>query len=184
MTAPAPRLIQAFADPKEAIRVGRSLLNNLQQEQWRKFEHQNTPIQLLISERTNFIDQLLRRVWKNYLHACPDLCLVAVGGYGRGELHPYSDIDILILTTNAGCSETEQNAIVEFITYLWDIGLQVGHAIRTLEECYQQGKADLSTATNYTEARWLVGQYELFDHLRRVWRQEGFGRVRTFFWQK
>lgn len=184
MTAPAPRLIQAFADPKEAIRVGRSLLNNLQQEQWRKFEHQNTPIQLLISERTNFIDQLLRRVWKNYLHACPDLCLVAVGGYGRGELHPYSDIDILILTTNAGCSETEQNAIVEFITYLWDIGLQVGHAIRTLEECYQQGKADLSTATNYTEARWLVGQYELFDHLRRVWRQEGFWSSQDFFLAK
>jgi [protein-PII] uridylyltransferase len=179
----APRLIQAFADPKEAMRVGRSLLTNLQEEQWRKFESK-TPIQHLISERTNFIDQLLKRVWKHYLKGQSHLCLVAVGGYGRGELHPYSDIDILILSRDSGADDAEQSAISAFITYLWDIGLQVGHAIRTLEDCYQQGKADLSTATNYTEARWLIGHYDLFDRLRQVWQQEGFWSSKEFFLAK
>ncbi len=183
MTAHAPRLIQALANPKEAISLGRELLDNLQAEQWRKFET-HTPIQLLISERTNFVDQLLRRVWKHYLQDCPNLCLVAVGGYGRGELHPYSDIDILILTGDAGTTDQESAAIGAFITYLWDISLQVGHAIRTLADCAQQGKSDISTATNYTEARWLIGQYELFDRLRYIWRQADFWPSPEFFLAK
>lgn len=142
------------------------------------------PIQHLISERTNFIDQLLRRVWKHHIGQTQRLCLVAVGGYGRGELHPYSDIDILILTTEDGVNKTEQQQLEAFITYLWDIGLQVGHAIRSIVECYEIGKDDISTATNYTEARWLIGHYEAFDELRQLWKKRDFWPSRAFFLPK
>lgn len=180
MTLAAPLLVQSLHDAKDAIRVGRQLLANLQQEQWSRFEHK-TPIQHLISERTNFIDQLLRRVWKHHIGQTERLCLVAVGGYGRGELHPFSDIDILILIPDTGVNAQEQSQIEIFITYLWDIGLQVGHAIRSLTDCYEMGKSDLSTATNYTEARWLIGHYDDFYALRQLWRKPDFWPTQEFF---
>lgn len=180
MSLAAPLLVQSLHDSKEAIRVGRQLLTNLQQQQWLRFESK-APIQHLISERTNFIDQLLRRVWKHHIGQTQRLCLVAVGGYGRGELHPFSDIDILILIPEAGVTAEEQSQLEIFITYLWDIGLQVGHAIRSLKDCYEMGKSDLSTATNYTEARWLIGHYEDFDQLRQLWRKRDFWPSRDFF---
>ncbi|MCI4410226.1 MAG: [protein-PII] uridylyltransferase [Thiotrichales bacterium] len=183
MTLPTPLLVQSLKNPKEAVSVGRSLLANLQTQQWQRFENK-APIQHLISERTNFIDQLLRRVWKHHIGQTQRLCLVAVGGYGRGELHPYSDIDILILTTEDGVNKTEQQQLEAFITYLWDIGLQVGHAIRSIVECYEIGKDDISTATNYTEARWLIGHYEAFDELRQLWKKRDFWPSRAFFLAK
>ncbi len=180
MTLAAPLLVQSLHDSKEAIRVGRQLLTNLQEQQWLRFESK-APIQHLISERTNFIDQLLRRVWKHHIGQTQRLCLVAVGGYGRAELHPFSDIDILILIPEEGANAEEQRQLETFITYLWDIGLQVGHAIRSLKDCYDMGKSDLSTATNYIEARWLIGHYEDFDQLRQLWRKRDFWPSRDFF---
>ncbi|MBP7900686.1 MAG: [protein-PII] uridylyltransferase [Gammaproteobacteria bacterium] len=180
MSLSAPLLVQSLHDSKEAIRVGRQLLTNLQEQQWLRFESK-APIQHLISERTNFIDQLLRRVWKHHIGATQRLCLVAVGGYGRGELHPFSDIDILILIPETRVNAEEQRQLEVFITYLWDIGLQVGHAIRSLTDCYEMGKSDLSTATNYIEARWLIGFYEDFDQLRQLWRKRDFWPSREFF---
>lgn len=180
MNPTAPLLVQSLHNRKESIRVGRQLLTNLQEQQWLRFETK-APIQHLISERTNFIDQLLRRVWKHHIGQTQRLCLVAVGGYGRGELHPFSDIDILILIPEDGVTVTEQQQLEIFITYLWDIGLQVGHAIRSLKDCYEMGKSDLSTATNYIEARWLIGHYEDFDQLRQLWRKRDFWPSRAFF---
>lgn len=180
MSLAAPLLVQSLHDNKEAVRVGRQLLTNLQQQQWLRFESK-APIQHLISERTNFIDQLLRRVWKHHIGQTQRLCLVAVGGYGRGELHPFSDIDILILIPDSGVDAAEQSQLETFITYLWDIGLQVGHAIRNLKDCYDMGKSDLSTATNYIEARWLIGHYDDFDQLKQLWRKRDFWPSRDFF---
>lgn len=180
MSLAAPLLVQSLHDSKESIRVGRQLLTNLQEQQWLRFESK-APIQHLISERTNFIDQLLRRVWKHHIGQTQRLCLVAVGGYGRAELHPFSDIDILILIPEEGVNAEEQRQLETFITYLWDIGLQVGHAIRSLKDCYDMGKSDLSTATNYIEARWLIGHYEDFDQLRQLWRKRDFWPSRDFF---
>jgi len=180
MTLPAPLLVQSLHNAKEAISVGRQLLTNLHEQQWLRFESK-VPIQHLISERTNFIDQLLRRVWKHHIGQTQRLCLIAVGGYGRGELHPFSDIDILILIPETGVTHHEQSQIELLITYLWDIGLQVGHAIRSLKDCYDIGKTDIATATNYTEARWLIGHYDDFDALRQLWRKPDFWPSRDFF---
>lgn len=179
----APLLVKALKNPKEAVQVGRNLLANLAKQQLERFRT-HTPINHLISERTNFIDQLLRRVWKHQLPHDSQLSLIAVGGYGRGELHPFSDIDILILSPRDTLNEAEKQAIEAFITYLWDIGLQVGHAIRTLEECFQFGKEDVSTATNYIEARWLIGNYDAFDALRQLMKRPDFWPSIEFFLAK
>ncbi len=92
--------------------------------------------------------------------------VVAVGGYGRGELAPYSDIDLLFLLPYKSTPHTEQ--VVEYLLYtLWDLGLKVGHATRTVEECIRQAKADLTIRTALLEARYLWGDQKLYADLRQ-----------------
>src|SRR5215831_10012573 len=94
------------------------------------------------------------------------VAIVAVGGYGRGELAPYSDVDLLFLLPYKQTPHTEQ--VVEYLLYLlWDLGLKIGHATRSVEECLRQAKADLTIRTALLEARYLWGEQALFDELRR-----------------
>jgi len=99
------------------------------------------------------------------------LALVAVGGYGRGELAPFSDLDLLFLLPYKRTPRTEQ--VVEALLYfLWDLGLKVGHATRTVDECLRQAKADQTIATNLLEARFLWGEQALFVELKARYRKE------------
>jgi len=93
------------------------------------------------------------------------LALVATGGYGRGLLAPFSDIDLLFLTEAEPTPETLR--VVEFMLYfLWDLGLKVGHATRSIEQCLEAAAADTTVRTSLLDARFLAGERALFDGFR------------------
>src|SRR3989338_8780516 len=91
--------------------------------------------------------------------------LVGVGGYGRGELHPASDIDLMLLLDKDG-PEKVREFVETLIRFLWDMGLEVGHSVRTVKDCVREARADLSVATNLMEARLLAGDAGLFERMR------------------
>lgn len=121
----------------------------------------------LFQKHCKFIDTLLTSIWKEAKidEAC---CLIAVGGYGRGELYPYSDIDLLILLPDEMASNESFNRKIELlIGQLWDIGLNVGHSVRTLSECVEEAQKDVTVQTNLLEARLLIGSrsfYQTFEN--------------------
>lgn len=165
-----------------SITSGRKLLHEFNEQQFIKFD-QGEAVATLLTERTSFIDQLLKRIWFHFFSKTDseNLSLIAVGGYGRGELQPYSDIDLLILSEQA---EHYQTKISDFITYLWDIGFEIGHAVRNLEQCIQDGKADIITATSLLESRWLTGCYDPFLSLQNVFNLKTFWPSHAFFTAK
>src|SRR5210317_568213 len=99
------------------------------------------------------------------------ICLVAVGGYGRGTLAPFSDIDLLFLYPNKLTSWTE--SIIENILYLlWDLGFKVGHATRNLEQCLKLSKSDFTIRTSILEARYIFGEKKLLNNLINKFNKE------------
>jgi [protein-PII] uridylyltransferase len=99
------------------------------------------------------------------------LALMAVGGYGRGTLAPFSDLDLLFLRPYKQTAHTE--SVIEFMLYaLWDLGFKVGHASRTVEECVKLSKEDFTIRTSILEARRLTGDARLAEELQRRFREE------------
>ncbi|HEY6482396.1 MAG TPA: [protein-PII] uridylyltransferase [Steroidobacteraceae bacterium] len=139
------------------------------------------PVEGLVHARAALIDSVLRQVWRaQQLATAESWALVAVGGYGRGELHPCSDIDILLLVPEA--PDAAGRGIVErFVAFLWDIGLEVGHSVRTVEDCLQESLADVSVMTTLLEARPLAGSAELLGRMRAALAPEHLWPVREFF---
>ena len=125
---------------------------------------QGENVRSLVHERALFTDCLLHFAWHQYEWS-DTISLVAVGGYGRGELHPKSDIDILILLDNKN-PEQHTNSIESFLMLLWDIGLNIGHGVRTLDQCFEIASQDISVFTNILESRTLKGSTELLSALQ------------------
>lgn len=176
MQTDLPNFINALKQPDIAAKVGRDMLQRFSAHQFNQFD-QGTAVSELVKERSVFVDQILKKTWHHSFDA-ENFALVAVGGYGRGELHPHSDIDLLILCKTPF---NDANQISQFITLLWDMGFEVGHAIRTVEECRQAGIEDITTATNLLEARWITGSYELFESLQSIWKSNDFWPSQNFF---
>lgn len=137
-------------------------------------------IESLLAARATATDIVLRHLWRaTPLYRQTGFTLIAVGGYGRGELHPGSDVDILILTSRLP-EEKNKNDIANFITNLWDIGLAPGHAVRTLEETIELSKNDITVITNLVDARFIIGDEQYFNNLieavapSQIWSGEAF----------
>lgn len=133
----------------------------------------------LVRGRASAIDGVLVRLWHE-LCAESEAALVAVGGYGRGELHPGSDVDVLVLLPESLAPDAEES-VSTFVTALWDIGLDIGHSVRTVEQCSEQAAADVSIATTLMEARLLTGPQNLFAAMLDVIEADGIWPSTEFF---
>ncbi|MFT5484631.1 MAG: [protein-PII] uridylyltransferase, partial [Halieaceae bacterium] len=112
-------------------------------------------IQELIHARATLIDHILATAWEQFDWGHQSVALVAVGGYGRGELHPHSDIDLLILVEEHCDAHTP--CIEGLVALLWDINLNIGHSVRTVSECVDQALKDITVTTSLMESRLLAG---------------------------
>lgn len=145
---------------KKAIRQAREVLDA-------RFRS-GRDIRRLIEDRAWFVDNILQKAWEQFSWSTEaDIALVAVGGYGRGELHPYSDIDLLILLDSAD-HEIFRDSIERFLTLLWDIGLEVGQSVRSVKECAEEARADLTVVTNLMESRTICGPERLRQRMLEV----------------
>ena len=156
---------RALAGTSTPVELFRHTLRTVNEALEDRF-HRGVDVSDLVHQRAWYIDELLIRAWDRFMAAqAGELALVAVGGYGRGELHPHSDIDLLILL-GPGLKPACGGAIERFLAFLWDIGLKVGHSVRTVEECVQEATQDVGVATNLMEARRVAGSQRLFDEMR------------------
>ncbi|MDM1247589.1 MULTISPECIES: [protein-PII] uridylyltransferase [Acinetobacter] len=129
---------------------------------------QGQPIRDIIHCRSNFIDEALIFLWEHVGLHQTDLSLFAVGGYGRREMLPYSDVDIMILSESELNTEQEQ-MVSSFISSLWDVGnFKPGVSVRTIQSCFEQATNDLTVATALIEARLITGNTQLTKWPRRV----------------
>jgi len=135
----------------------------------------------LVADQTMVVDRVIRSAWE---HSCgpqlADAVLAAVGGYGRAELHPCSDVDLLVLLPDQEQRDVRE-PVSAFLALLWDIGLQVGHSTRTVEQCRDESCRDLTTATTLMEARRLLGPEELFRQMEAACAPPAVWPARSFF---
>src|SRR5712672_1204218 len=173
-----PSLLGASACSAESCR---QLLAQGQQELQQRFRDEE-PVEALVHARAAFIDSLFACLWQAQLSAdlAERLTLAAVGGYGGGELHPYSDVDIMVLTPDS-LSEAGRGQISPFLAFLWDIGLEVGNSVRTVAECAEESLADVGVMTTLLEARWLAGSRALLPQMRTALGPEPVWPVRDYF---
>ncbi|WP_295427551.1 [protein-PII] uridylyltransferase [uncultured Thiodictyon sp.] len=174
--AAAPNLRDLIPLYRRQLRDGREAL-------FKEFD-QGVPVTTLVLSLSELTDQVLREVWVRHVGTPAGLALAAVGGYGRQELHPASDLDILILAEPA-VEATHQEPLEQLVTFLWDIGLQVGHSVRSVAECVIEAAGDVTVMTNLMEARLLAGDAALFERMRgatgpdRVWDSQAFFTAKT-----
>ncbi|WP_425049770.1 [protein-PII] uridylyltransferase [Pseudomaricurvus hydrocarbonicus] len=135
-------------------------------------------IRSLIYERAQIIDCILHYAWYQFSWS-DQVSLIAVGGYGRGELHPKSDIDLLLLMEQDNPQDLE--SAQSLLLLLWDIGLDIGHSVRTLEQCIEIAREDITVATNLLECRTIVGSERPCLQLQKLTQPENMWPADRFF---
>ncbi len=134
----------------------------------------------LVRARAQFVDLVLTKLWVQHQLDEYQLSLIAVGGYGRGELHPHSDVDILLLTQQSIEKDLEEK-IGAFITQLWDVKFDIGHSVRDVQECLKQAVNDVTIATNLMEMRLICGNQALAEQLQPLLQEDVFWTSEKFF---
>lgn len=144
----------------------RQRLNQGREEIKRHFLDGGT-VHMAMVKQSQLTDAVLIDVWR-VAQPPQSAALIAVGGYGRGLMAPYSDVDILVLCEDEG-GDANAPSIEQFIGMLWDIGIDLGHSVRTIEQCLEQARQDVTIQTNLLEARWLAGNEALFARFREAY---------------
>lgn len=177
---------RALAEAPSPLKVFRAALRHATDTLKRRFLKDSSAVKALVRAHARLIDELLVRAWRQYIPCGSSLGLIAVGGYGRGELHPHSDIDVLILAPEDS-REASREGIEGFLLFLWDMGLEVGHSVRSIEDCVEQASQDITVATNLMESRLLAGPEDAYEEMRRQTGRDRIWPSRSFFeakWQE
>lgn len=152
--------------------------------QWLEADFDRVAVDQLVHERAHFIDSLLSHAWSLLkLDQRKSIALIAVGGYGRGQLQPYSDVDLLVLSAKAINSKS-QELISQFITFLWDIKLDIGQSVRSVKETVKLARNDITIATNLVESRLLTGNKSTFESLQKSIKGRSYWSSKEFFLAK
>lgn len=164
--------IDTELDPRQAFRAEKAA----QIDKYRV----SGKIDTLMRGLARLADRVLTDLWHD-CHLPGGLTLVAVGGFGRGELAPHSDIDILVLLP-AEPDETLASRLERFIGCAWDYGLDIGSSVRTIDQCLDEAAADITVQTSLLESRRIVGNSQLFERFSREFHKHM--EPRTFFQAK
>ena len=156
-------------------------LSVAREEIYRGFD-QGVTVEKLIRDTSSLIDRVLEFCFLHFIgeHGNFGFCLVAVGGYGRAELFPGSDIDLMILLEKKA-NQAQQQQLSLFLTFLWDIGLEIGHSVRTVRDCVREGKADITVMTTMIESRLIYGNEKLYQKYQLAIAPKKIWSSRKFF---
>lgn len=160
-----PNINSSLFAGQNSLQQFKELLKKLDTDLRKKFDPQK-PVSELLEERSDFIDQILSCCCQFYLgDFASQLSLCAVGGYGRRELFPHSDIDILVLLHFEETTDLKEG-LAKFYTFLWDIGLKPGLSVRTINQCVEEARRDQTVMTSLMEIRLISGSAILLEALK------------------
>ena len=168
---------KARLETENAIQCCKSAISSTTRYLHQQFAS-GVPARDLIRQHAAFIDILLGILWDRQDWGPAELAMVAVGGYGRGELHPHSDVDLLFLL-GENCDSC-RDELSSFLNLLWDIGLNLGHSVRNVAECVERAAGDITILTNLMEARVIRGPEQLMQQVReqtsvdKMWSSQEF----------
>ncbi len=167
-----------FAKPDSLLQF-KQLLKQKDAELRQKF-NPHLSVAKLLREKSDFIDKILSCGWQHFLgEYAAQLSLCAVGGYGRKELFPYSDIDIIVLLDNDDTADYREG-LSNFFNFLWDIGLKPGQSVRSIEQCVTSAIKDQTIMTSILECRVIYGSTALYQRLKqetapdKIWSSDKF----------
>lgn len=179
---PTPEDIACALGKNNTVTDYKNLINSITEQLHALFLNSEN-IDQLISYRSQFFDALLVYLWQQTQWQNQQPSLIAVGGYGRGELLPHSDIDLLFLLAEP-LNEQDQSQLELFVTSLWDLNITIGHSVRTVEECVEIAKEDITVITNLMESRLLHGDENLFEALQKKIDPQTIWSSKDFFYAK
>ena len=177
-----PTEISQWGELKHSTQKHKDLVKTIRSAVTSAFK-QGTAVNECVIGYAMTIDHLLWHAWYNHeLHSC-NAILLAVGGYGRTELHLQSDIDLMILLKDNHDSQTGEKLKV-FLTYLWDTGLDIGHSVRTVKEAVAEARKDITVITSLLESRVICGNIGLFNDLKKATAPNKIWNSKKFYFAK
>src|ERR1700758_174444 len=167
---------QLVSEGKERLRERLNLYKKflkLEEHRLRLKHHSGAGGLEIVRDRATLLDVILRRLFEGALegtvfaHRTPPIALLAIGGYGRGELNPYSDVDILFLHDAHRLAKEAEDVIRQVLYMLWDVGFKVGHSTRSIDGAIKLANSEVTTKTSLLESRFLAGNQRLHSKFRR-----------------